>query len=207
MSAKIGLEKLGSFTEDESEVFQRAVNTLVSNTFLVRSIERDRSLYKFVLMNFDVFEDYFFYAGWSLRKDEHLGVITWYGPSPSRLRLNLEETLCLLVFRVIYEEKKGEINLGTEPSVRQEEFMNKYKVFTGRQLKKTATSVLLRRLQSLKLIRCLGSETDPDTVILLYPSIPFALDKENIDSVYRRITELSGNEPGGDEETIEEEEE
>jgi len=205
---KHGLEKLAAFTETEQELFSRAVNTLVANTFLVRSIDKDRQLYRFVLSNYDIFEDYFSWAGWSLRKDEHIGVITWYGPPGSRLNLNLEESLFLLVCRIMYEEKQNDITLGEDTAAKQEDLMEKYRVLTGRQLKKTAALQLIRRFQSLKLIRCMGSETSPDSLILLYPSIPFALDKENIDALFERLQELkskntagNSNEAGDSEET------
>lgn len=192
------LEKISVMTEHDRELFARALNTLFTSTFIIKRIDRDRELYRFVTANFELFETYLSLASWQIRKDEHLGVISCAGPGSGRNQLNLDETLSLLVMRLLYEEKQQEINLSGENIIRQYEFHEKFKVLTERMLNKTRMRDILHRFKLLKLIDVRGDETDPETVILLYPSISFVLDSETIDEMHDRIKELTGQE--GDEE-------
>lgn len=182
-----GLLDIEGLTDSESEQFQRCVALICGECFLVRNHPPHERSYRFALRNYDLLEAYFSAAGWRLKKDETLGVITWEGQPALRINFNLEETLTLLVLRLMYEEKAREVTLHGERTVLQQELVEKYRVMTERGLKKTALTVLLRRFQALKLIKVIGDEGDPETKIVLYPSIPFALDAMAIDDMHERI--------------------
>lgn len=192
------LSKLENFTERERELFARCLNTLYGGGFIMNQLEKDKPLYRFMLSHLAVFEAYLDYAGWSLRKDEALGVIALHGPAMARFSLNLEETLGLLVLRVLYEEKQFEISLSREKTVKQSEFNDKYKVLTDRPLNKTRYINLLRRFRTLKLLAISGDEADPDALLILYPSITFILDGEAIDAIYERLEKLKATDAGGE---------
>ncbi len=187
------LDALYIMTEQEKDLFQRALQTLVTSTFIIKQLDKDREIYRFVLSNYGLCESYLACIGWNLRKDEHLGIIACEG-SPSRaVSLNLEETLSLLVFRLLYENKRLEVSLAQEHAVHQYEFHEKYTILTKRVLNKTRMREILHRFKMLKLIQVIGDEVDPDTLILLYPSIAFIVDSETINDVHARIEELTGN--------------
>ena len=194
----INLDKLTRMNETERDLFKASLNTLFTNTFIQRSIEKETKLYKFIISNYELFEDYLSCAGWFLRKDENLGVITWYGPPGARFSLNIDETLGLLVFRLIYEEKQMDLTLHGEKTIKQVDFQNKYKVLTDRILNKTRLLQIIRRFQSLKLIKVIGDDANPESVIILYPSIPFALDGESIDDISDKIDALKSKEEAVD---------
>lgn len=186
------LEKLYVLSEHDRGLFSKAINTFFSSTFIIKQLQRDKELYRFVLANYTLFEAYLDVAGWHLRKDESIGVISCEGPPSGKISLNLEETCSLLVFRLLYEEKQMEIQLSGENIVRQFEFHEKYKALTERTINKTRMREILRRFKSLKLINVRGEETEPDTIIVLHPSLVFALDGESIDETYNRIEKLTG---------------
>ena len=178
---------LGRLTEGEREQFRMSVTALLTESFLVRSFDRHEKMYRFTVRNFPLIEDYFSLAGWGVRKDETAGVVALEGPPSARINLNLEETLSLLVFRLLYEEKSREVTLHGERTVLQQDFVERYRAMTERTLTKTSLLSILRRFQSLRLIRTLGEEADPETQILLYASIPFALDAVSVDEMHDRI--------------------
>jgi hypothetical protein len=188
------LLSLESFNERERELFARSMNTLFSGGFILSRIEKDKPLYRFVLSHLQVFEAYLGFSGWSLSRDESLGVIALKGPALARFSLNLEETVGLLVLRVLYEEKRLEVTLARETAVRQSELQSRYKVLSGRLLNKTRFVNMLRRFRSRKLIALAGEETDPEALIILYPSIAFVLDGESIDDIYGRLEKLGEQE-------------
>ena len=98
------------------------------------------------------------------------------------------------VLRVLYEEKRLEVTLARETAVRQSELQSRYKDLSGRLLNKTRFVDMLRRFRSRKLIALAGEETDPEALIILYPSIAFVLDGESIDDIYGRLEKLGEQE-------------
>jgi hypothetical protein len=185
------LEALYRLGEHEKTLFAKSLQTLLTSTFILRQLDKEKELYRFVLSNFTLFEEYLSFAGWHLRKDEGKGILSCSGPASANISLNLEETLSLLVFRLLYEEKQHEINLHRDTLVKQYEFHEKYKVLTGRMLNKTRMREILHRLKLLKLLLATGDETDPETLIILYPSLAFILDSDTIDEVHQRIQQLT----------------
>ena len=184
---------LGGMTEGDREKFRKSVTVLLTESFLIRSFEKHEKLYRFSVQNFKLVEDYFSLAGWGLKKDETAGVVALDGPPAARVNLNLEKTLALLIFRLLYEEKSREMTLHGERTVLQQDFVERYRAMTERVLTKTSLLSILRRFQSLRLVRTLGDEGDPETQIILYPSIPFALGGVSIDEMYERIEQFKKN--------------
>jgi hypothetical protein len=180
-------DKLRRMTEGERETFRKCVTALLTESFLLRSFDRHEKLYRFAVQNFFLVEEYFSIAGWGVKKDETAGVVALEGPPAARVNLNLEETLSLLIFRLMYEEKSREMTLHGERTVLQQDFVERYRAMTERSLTKTSLVSLLRRFQALRLVRVLGGEGDPETQIVLYPSIPFALDGVSLDEMHERV--------------------
>lgn len=186
------LSALARLPESEREQFRIAMNLLFTEGFLVRSIEQHERAYRFVLANLDICEAYLEYAGWGLRRDESLGVIAFTGPASARLRLRKNESMVALVARLLYEEKAGEIALHGERTVRRHEIQDRFRALAKTTIRKTPFLAILRRLQSLRLIRLVGDDSDPDAPVILYPSLAFALDAETIEALEARVAELGG---------------
>ncbi len=194
-------DDLLSFTrlpEADRDQFRIAMNLLFTEGFLVRSIEQHERPYRFVLSNLALCESYLGLAGWTLRTDESLGVIAFVGPASARLRLRKLESIIALIARLLYEEKAGEIELHGERTVRRHEIQDRYRALTKSTLKKTPFLAILRRLQSLRLIRLVGEDNDPDATVILYPSLAFALDAQSVEELEARLEELVRPGEGGD---------
>ena len=179
--------RLTRLSPDERELLREALAVLFSGSFLVRAVEQHAKLYRFVLANFEAIEDYLFVAGWGLRKDETLGVISFTGPPSARMQLGIDDSSLLLVLRLLYEERAATVTLHGERTALQHEVLERLRALSGRTVTKTRFVASLRRFQTLKLIRILGDEVDPETVIVLYPSIAFALESTAIDEMVERL--------------------
>lgn len=193
-----GFLAFGKLSDSEREQFRIAVNLLFTESFLVRSIDHHAAPYRFVVSNYELVEDYLALAGWGLRRDETLGVVAFQGPASARLTLAKDETVMLLILRLLFEEKAGEIALHGERTVRQQDIQEKYRVLAESTWKKTRYLMMLRRFQTLRLIRIVGEDSDPEATVVLYPSIPFALDGIAIDDAVARIAEAVGGEAQSD---------
>lgn len=180
--------RIADFNDEERDIFRKAIHRLFAGSFVLRCIRDEEEMYSFIVRNRAVFDAYCECAGWTLRVDEPLGVVSWKGPSPARFILTRDETVMLVIARLLYEEKKGEISLLEYPALRAENFLERYRTLTGIQLKKTRFSDLIRRLQSLRLVRMEGSELTSDTMIAIYPSIALALDSSAVNSLHEKIT-------------------
>jgi hypothetical protein len=67
--------------------------------------------------------------------------------------------------------------------------------------RKTRFLALLRRFQALRLIQLHGAEEDPETTVILLPSIPFVLDGVSVEEIAARIEAYrSPTEDGSDDE-------
>lgn len=188
-------------SETDRESFRIALHLLLTESFLIRSLETHSRAYRFAAANTEIIDAYLELAGWGLRKDEHLGVVSFQGPPSARLQLKKDESIFLLVLRLLYEEKTGELAIHGERTVRQEEIQDRLRTVADISYKKTPFVSLLRRFQALRLIQVVGSEEDPEATVILFPSIPFVLDGVSLDDIAKRIDSYN---QGPEEETEEE---
>ena len=167
----------------EFELFKSAVQTLTSKTFVIRGIDKERSLYDFTIRNIRLFEAWFSCMNAYLVRDESLGVIAFRGQGNTRLFLAKDEICAVLVLRLLYEDKKLEVSLTKFPIVSIRDFQDKYNAMTGDEIKKTALIKVLNRLSSCKLISIESNDySDPEGIIQLYPSIPLSIDRSALDA-------------------------
>ncbi len=181
------LSGIESLSDRDFDLFKKSVNTLLSNCYIIRGVEGHRIIYNFVSSNIAMFEAYLECAGWSLKVDETLGVICWQGGFANKVNLTIDETVSLFILRLIYEEKRHEISLGGYPVVSIRDFIEKSGILSKRSFKKTRFREIIRRFQSLKLLRLSGSDTDSETLLILYPSIVFACSARTIDDLAVKI--------------------
>jgi hypothetical protein len=189
---KIETEYISRITEladDDFELFRASLRMLLSKSFIIRGREHEDELYDFAIRNMPVYDAWFSCMDAGIIKDESLGVIAFRGGSGTRLRLNREETCALLVFRLLYEEKRTEISLTSFPSVTVLDFTGRYNAMTNGSLKKTRLEEILRRLQAHKLIEVLSSDlSDAEALIVLYPSLAISVNRDSIDELLSTLT-------------------
>jgi hypothetical protein len=195
------ISRITELTDEEFDLFQASLKMLLSKTFIIRGKEREEELYDFTIRNMPIYDAWFSCMDAKIVKDESLGVIAFRGAGGTRLRLGREETCALLVFRLLYEEKRTELSLTSFPSVTVLDFVEKYNALVNGILKKTRLAEILRRLQSLKLIDILSSDvTDAEGLIVLYPSLAVSVGRDSIDELLGSLVSKDrGNlEPAGD---------
>ena len=170
-------------SNNEFELFKNAVHTLVSKTFIIRGIDRERELYDFVIRNIKLFEVWFSCMDADIVCDESLGVIAFRGSPGTRLHFTKDEICAVLVLRLLYDEKILEVSLTKFHTISVREFQDKYNAMTGDEIKKTALIRVLTKLSSCKLISVESREyADPEGIIQLYPSIPLSIDRKALDT-------------------------
>jgi hypothetical protein len=193
-----GLILITELTDYDFDLFKTAVRTLLTKTFIIRGIRKEEELYDFTIRNGSLFDGWFSCMDGLLIRDEGLGVISFRGAGDTRLRLGREETCALLTARLLYEEKRVELSLTAFPVVTVFDFVQKYNVMVGDEIKKTRLIEVLRRLQAHKLIGVDSQDlSDMDALIILYPSLAMSVDRDSIDEL---LSSLAHKEKTGEEE-------
>jgi hypothetical protein len=188
----LSLTLIPELTADDLEFFKTAVHTLLAKTFIIRGVDSDE-LYNFTVQNQSLFDAWFACMDASVVRDESLGVICFRGHGDTRARLNREETCALLVMRLLYEEKRIEISLASFPTVTISGFVQRYNAMVEDDIKKTHLLSVLRRLQGFKLIEVNSPDlSDMESLIILYPSIALAVDRDSVDELAASLKRKGG---------------
>ena len=176
----------------QKEKFRIAANKLLNQCFLLKKYEATKDEYIFVIQHRAYFSQYFDLLGYELQINEQLGVIALTNNfGTGRLGLKKGETILLLIFRLLFIEKKKELSQNSETVVLMEEVQEKYsllKVKNRPSIDKTLLRDSIRLFKRYNLLQPLDSDvTQGDCRIRLLPSLMFALDNEDVGSYYDGI--------------------
>lgn len=186
----------------EKEDFARIVNRLLAATFLVKREESRRDYY-FVERYQAMFEGYLRLMDWELVLDKVYGVCQAINRQGStRLTMSLWDTVLLLVLRLLYEEKRKQIQVTQDVMARTDEIHAKVQALRLRDrgvVEKKYLKDAFALFRRHNLVEVLdGDITQPECRFLIYPSILFAVRLESVQELHARLAEFSGEE-GADE--------
>lgn len=195
----------GMLQKDRDE-FRRVCNKLMSMCFIIRRNEATKSEYYFILRTRDVFLRYLDVLGYTLEINEEYGVIQLVNrENYNHLNLKLNDSIILLILRILYDEKKRELSL-TDVVVNLGDIQEKYLSLKIRekQIDKTTMSNALRIFRRFNLVELLDKDLmQEDARIVIYDSILMAIRVEDI----KRVSDLIALYRKGGEQVDEEAEE
>ncbi|MEE0955529.1 MAG: DUF4194 domain-containing protein [Eubacterium sp.] len=210
------------FTEDyeklgltDRETFRRLVNWLLGHSFLVshvydfdENIRRSNPDYVFVERHFQLFADYFSYAGFQLTRDTGYGVMSLESEYEyNHVRFDKLTTLMIYALRLIYDEERERLSLSEDVFVTTGDLVHKL-ISLDALAKKPSNIQLrtsLRALAKFQILRKVeGSWEDADTRYLILPTILFIVSNERISNIHKLIdrtetdeAEMDGSETDG----------
>ena len=115
----------GMLQKDRDE-FRRVCNKLMSICFIVRRNEVTKSDFYFIQRWKPVFERYLEVLGYTLEINDEYGVIQLVNrENYNHLNLKLNDSIILLILRILYDEKKRELSL-TDVVVNLGDIQEKY---------------------------------------------------------------------------------
>ncbi len=178
----------GMLQKDRDE-FRRVCNRLMSSCFIVKRNETTKSDYYFILRHREVFEQYLGILGYTLEINEDYGVVQMVNREHYNHRnLKLNESIILLILRILYDEKKRELSL-TDVVVNLGDIQEKYLSLKIRdkQIDKTTMSNAIRLFKRFNLLDTLDKDlSQEDSRIIIFDSILMAVRVEDI----RKANEL-----------------
>lgn len=176
------------FEHISKDKFKSAANKLLGECFLLKKHKDTASDYNYILNNKDAFIEYFDILGYELIIDEQNGVIGLNNPlGTGRIHLKKIESILLLILRLLYIEKRKQLSQIDDVIIIADEIYDKYSMLKmNAKLDKTAMRNTLGMFQRYHLIGKLDADmSNPDTRILIYPSILFAVTVSSLDDLYQ----------------------
>lgn len=195
----------GMLQKDKDE-FRRVCNKLMSICFICKQNSDTKSEYYFILRQKPVFERYLDILGYNLEINEEYGVIQLVNrENYNHVHLKLQDSIILLILRILYDEKKRELSL-SDVVINIGDIQEKYLSLKIRekQIDKTTMSNALRIFKRYNLIALLDRDlTQEDSRVVIYDSILMAVRVEDIKRVSDMIALYRKGGNTGDE-TVEE---
>jgi hypothetical protein len=205
-------ESYGKLSTRDGEEFTRLVNILLSETFIIseklyenEKIVKINNDYRFIERHFELFEEYLKVAGWELNKDNNYGVISIKNKfGMNRIRLDKNTTNTLYILRLIYEEERGKLTLIKEVITSIGDIVGRMAsigLIKKKMPDKDITSVFSFFKNYNIIDKTGGKWTEPETQVIIYPSILFIITNEKINSIFEMLTvsEDEGEEESPDE--------
>lgn len=180
----------GMLQKDRDE-FSRVCNRLLSNCFLCKGNVSNRADYYFVLRHKDRFSEYLGICGYRLEINEEYGVAQLTNPhNYNRLHLKLYESIILLIFRILYDEKKRELSVSDEVIVTAGDVHDKFLSLQIRDkvIDKTAFRNAVSTLRKFNLVETLDKDlSNEEARIIIFDSILMAVRVEDIEKAYAKL--------------------
>ncbi len=186
------LQTYESFSEGQKNEFRSIANKMLSNTFLARDKENNKNDYYFLINYKDLFEEFFDILGYELVVKTDIGVafVSSEG-SQNAVKLKRDLTIVLLILRILYHEKLKETSLNENISVNVEDIHTKYNYLEiKKRINKTDLVEALRTFRRFNLIEVIGDITSSSARIIIFPTILYAVNTEEIREVYESIERI-----------------
>ncbi len=206
-------EDYNKLSMTDQENFRRVINILLAHSYLhaeaydfKNDLARTDMDYLFVERHFSLFQDYLQYAGFQLMLDRTYGVIALTSAyDANRVHFNKFTTLTAYTLRLIFEEEREKLSLSDRVVITTGDLIEKM-MAVGAIDKKPSDLLISGALRVLKRFRIVmkpsGRWEEPDTRILILPTILFIVSNEQIADMHKLIKSAPeeesfvGEEPG-----------
>lgn len=181
----------------ELDKIRSAVLRLLEVNLLTR--ERSREAYAVVRRHREALEVYFRFLGWELVVDERHECIYLHVPQAAlRRSLSREETVWMLVLRLIYQEKRQALSLAEYPSTTLYEIRSKYEAFRIPWINRSALDRLVRLCSRYELMDAIDDDWRSDECrFRLYHTWLYAVQADDVDRIAERIARFEAETEGG----------
>ena len=168
--------------------FRATANKLLNECFIIKKNKDTISDYNFILNYRDYFISLFDVLGYELVIQEDQGVIGINNPAGTgRIHLKKIESMLLLILRLLYIEERKKVSQTGDVVVIVDQVYDKYNMLKMRnKLDKTTLRNSMGLFRRYHLIQNLDADmSNPDTRVIIYPSILLAVANSNLDDMYQ----------------------
>lgn len=182
--------------------FKSTANKLLNECFILKKSKDTASDYNFILNYRDYYVSLFDVLGYELVIQEDTGVIGINNPAGTgRIHLKKIESVVLLILRLLYIEERKKVSQTEDVIVLMDQVIDKYNMLKMQnKLDKTTLRNTMGYFKRYHLVQNLDSDmANPDTRVIIYPSILFAVSNASLDEMYQTAKDkLEKYSKGGD---------
>lgn len=194
------LDSYERLTNVQKATFKDIANKLLASTFLARDKKDNKDNYYFVVSYKEVFDEFFAILGYEVKLDQGVGSIMLKSDQNTGfLKLRRDETIILLILRILYHERLKETSLNENVVITVLDIHGKYNFLEiKKRINKTDLVSALRLFRRFNLIETIGDITMSNTKVVIMPTILYAINTEEITEVYNTVSRIVSE--AGDEE-------
>ena len=194
------LDSYERLTNVQKATFKDIANKLLASTFLARDKKDNKDNYYFVVSYKEVFDEFFAILGYEVKLDQGVGSIMLKSDQNTGfLKLRRDETIILLILRILYHERLKETSLNENVVITVLDIHEKYNFLEiKKRINKTDLVSALRLFRRFNLIETIGHITMSNTKVVIMPTILYAINTEEITEVYNTVSRIVSE--AGDEE-------
>lgn len=194
------LDSYERLTSVQKAIFKDIANKLLASTFLARDKKDNKDNYYFVVSYKEVFDEFFAILGYEVKLDQGIGAIMLSSDQNTGfLKLRRDETIILLILRLLYHERLKETSLNENVVISVLDIHEKYNYLEiKKRINKTDLVSALRLFRRFNLIETIGDITMSNTKVVIMPTILYAINTEEITEVYNTVSRIVSE--AGDEE-------
>lgn len=191
--------KYCELSERDKDFFKDTIIRFMKVNFILKRVNAES--YLFIISHKDLFPLFFEYLNFEfiLREDKELAYIKSNDDKLSK-NFTKNETLCLLILRLLYQGKMDEISLSDDIEITVGELQNAlfasgFEVSSNDRVKKNTLNETLKTFKKHNIVAYNTDELGLDnSTILIYPSIEVAMDFKEMSEIVSRLDMLNGGE-------------
>lgn len=176
-----------------TDIKEEIANYLLNNCFLMGTVDTTREKYYYVINHEESFRQIFLPIGYTLVIHRNLRVIQLINNHGSgRIALRKYESIILLIFRLLYVEKRESLSTNEDRIYATvEEIKNEYeKLNLPRKFDRAFLEDSIRNIKRYNLVQVADKLVDMDARIQIYPSVMLAMPDSNISKAYDETVKL-----------------
>ncbi len=185
------------------DIKEEIANYLLNNCFLVGNVDSMREKYYYVINHEEAFRSIFQPIGYTLVVHRNLRVVQLVNNhGTGRLSLKKYESIMLLIFRLLYVEKRESLSTNVDEVVATvEEVKNEYeKLDLPKKFDRALLEDSMRNIKRYNLVQPVDKLLDMNARIQIYPSVMLAMPDANITKAYEQTSKLLQQYVNSDEE-------
>lgn len=175
------------------DIREEIANYLLNNCFLIGNVDSTREKYYYVINHEESFRQIFQPIGYTLVVHRNLRVVQLINNhGTGRLALKKYESIMLLIFRLMYVEKRESLSTSEDKIVvTVGEIKNEYeKLNLPRKFDKVLLEDSLKNIKRYNLVQPLDKLQDMDAKIQIYSSVMLAMPDTTITKAYEQTSKL-----------------
>lgn len=176
-----------------TDIKEEIANYLLNNCFLMGTVDTTREKYYYVINHEESFRQIFLPIGYTLVIHRNLRVVQLINNHGSgRIALRKYESIILLIFRLLYVEKRESLSTNEDRIYATvEEIKNEYeKLNLPRKFDRAFLEDSIRNIKRYNLVQVADKLVDIDARIQIYPSVMLAMPDSNISKAYDETVKL-----------------